>query len=73
MTIEDRGVDVEGNARPVLKEHSWISNPAFYRMTGVKWICMDCRIGVARRTDVVRKSCPGRPIAGIAEQSPSEV
>lgn len=53
--------------REELKEHFWISNPAFYRMTGVRWICMDCRIGVATRRDVVRKSCPGRPIKGIGD------
>ena len=53
---------------PTLTEHRWISNPAFYRMTGVKWVCMDCRIGVARRTDVVRRSCPGRPIRSTGSE-----
>ena len=46
---------------PDPRPHMWISNDAFARMTGVKFVCMVCGRGVASRRDPeARESCPGK-------------
>ncbi len=44
--------------------HVWISNVAFARMTGIRQICMHCRLGVETLRDPRAKAtCPGKPEA----------
>ena len=45
------------------RQHVWIKNAAFARMTGIVKVCMDCGLGLERGERLVEKVCPGRRAA----------
>jgi len=44
---------------PEPRKHTWISNRAYERLTGLARVCMDCGLALERGERLVEKVCPG--------------
>lgn len=41
-----------------MTRHSWVGNTAFEKITGIKWVCMNC--GMSSKTACRQRDCPGK-------------